>query len=617
MPDNFPSLTAMKAAHVELLRSYGTARDLDADRANAVLAFIRAGVATGAVLDTPDDRAQAQGLLDYWTTVIVSAARKLPTDSTDPGAKNDVAAAVAALKFNDTLLKDYDAGTIRTIITAADSWYTSLPPGDRALTRLILLRLATLPHEGITFTLEAVPRALFDRLGPPEEVNRLIAALQEKGVIRVASDDRLVLSHEALTREWGVLADILRKRLEFRNAVQYWLANGEARSALVRDELLDAALDFHDLNGTERDFVTKSHNRERFQNRIFQVASGVLALLVLLAGTGWIMARSATKKAEDETSKAEKAATEALAAEAKARKAEGEATAAGAEARKAEGEATAAGAEALKQKGLADDAAREAKQRRDALVERQELSLMMGVTRVVAEIREAVTPADRQILFAWFDALTTDPKPDSDIAKFLQKNKLTLERVRKNGGTPDDRQRLSIAALDLAREVRSHVRKSTQPEVLEFLQTERDGVFSLVDFTATEIVKSYHNGSFRDASPFIREFWILYWGEMGLAEGDKVARAMVDFGDVLKTIDEQFLDRAPEDWKAAYKTAWASGLTTHQTLQLSLNGNHTFTSKSPPAFLMMKVDPATRTRLDSELKQLKAAMAAERSEPLK
>jgi hypothetical protein len=38
---------------------------------------------------------------------------------------------------------------------------------------------------------------------------------------------------------------------------------------------------------------------------------------------------------------------------------------------------------------------------------------------------------------------------------------------------------------------------------------------------------------------FRAEFWKLYWGEMGLVEGEEVKRAMIDFGALLKEWEQQ------------------------------------------------------------------------------
>ncbi|MFO7169491.1 MAG: hypothetical protein DIU80_015815 [Chloroflexota bacterium] len=88
----FPSLAALRAAHTELLKRTqreGHTEALLEDASN----FITSGVATGALLDSEEDRDAAQSLLDYWSTIIMRAGGD-PPDSTlaefDPNEAPDL-----------------------------------------------------------------------------------------------------------------------------------------------------------------------------------------------------------------------------------------------------------------------------------------------------------------------------------------------------------------------------------------------------------------------------------------------------------------------------------------------------------------------------------------------
>lgn len=77
---SFPSLAALHAAHVELLRRQresGGAPGLIADLDD----FIQRGSATGVLLDSDADRETAQGLLDYWATILLRTGHE-PPDAT-------------------------------------------------------------------------------------------------------------------------------------------------------------------------------------------------------------------------------------------------------------------------------------------------------------------------------------------------------------------------------------------------------------------------------------------------------------------------------------------------------------------------------------------------------
>ena len=80
-PARFPSLASLRAAHTELLR-----RHREQGSEPTVLAEIeqlmQRGHATGAILDNEDDRWTAQGLLDYWSSVLYRAGQVEPPEAT-------------------------------------------------------------------------------------------------------------------------------------------------------------------------------------------------------------------------------------------------------------------------------------------------------------------------------------------------------------------------------------------------------------------------------------------------------------------------------------------------------------------------------------------------------
>jgi hypothetical protein len=72
----FPSLTRMREAHTELIRRHrddGSSRE--PEFVEALIEFVRRGRATGTILDHDADRCTAQGLLDYWLTIIYRFGR--------------------------------------------------------------------------------------------------------------------------------------------------------------------------------------------------------------------------------------------------------------------------------------------------------------------------------------------------------------------------------------------------------------------------------------------------------------------------------------------------------------------------------------------------------------
>ena len=76
----YPSLASLREVHKELLlRHRKTA--FSAESASEIAAFMTKGAATGVVLDREDDRWAAQGILDYWLSVLYSEGVE-PPDAT-------------------------------------------------------------------------------------------------------------------------------------------------------------------------------------------------------------------------------------------------------------------------------------------------------------------------------------------------------------------------------------------------------------------------------------------------------------------------------------------------------------------------------------------------------
>ncbi|MBW4548330.1 MAG: WD40 repeat domain-containing protein [Symplocastrum torsivum CPER-KK1] len=78
--NRFPSLASLRAAHSELLKRHretGSTPELLAEMEE----FIYRGRATGALLDTDEDRWASQSLLDYWSAILYRAGRE-PPDAT-------------------------------------------------------------------------------------------------------------------------------------------------------------------------------------------------------------------------------------------------------------------------------------------------------------------------------------------------------------------------------------------------------------------------------------------------------------------------------------------------------------------------------------------------------
>src|SRR6266542_642359 len=171
-PQPFDSLADLQDDHARLVKEIGAAL-LATGNPERVAAFIDRAVATGALLDGEDDRAAAQGLLNFWVARLAAAAQ-----TAERKGGKEAATPSVPLRLSNTLLRDFDSATFEQAAAAADNWWQQLPPLDQLLARRLLLRLLRLRDDHTTWevrpnTLEGVS----ERLDPREADE---SALQQK-----------------------------------------------------------------------------------------------------------------------------------------------------------------------------------------------------------------------------------------------------------------------------------------------------------------------------------------------------------------------------------------------------------------------------------------------------
>jgi WD40 repeat protein/DNA-binding SARP family transcriptional activator len=217
---------------------------------------------------------------------------------------------------------DYRAmGGVRSgVARIAEAAYLRLSPGDRAMARDLLLRLADVG--------EAAPER---RLVPLTEirhipgVERVLSELTDARLLTVGAGG-VELSHEALLRQWPryrawLDEDRVGRQLQahLRVAAREWDERGRDAGDLYRGTRLAAALDFRAqhldrMDELERGFVAASRfeadretGRQRAQNRRLRsllIGVGVLLTVAVVAGVvaviGQQRASSAARRADAE-----------------------------------------------------------------------------------------------------------------------------------------------------------------------------------------------------------------------------------------------------------------------------------------------------------------------------
>jgi len=327
----FRSTTALQAAHAELLAS--VSEPLTDGDTGRVERYLKRVVATGAVLDLPRDRRQAQGLIDYWVATLLGQA-ETASDAT------------RRRKPELTLLAAFDPATVRQAAAHADALIATLTPQERVLVRRVVLRLVRLRPDAPIFDPIAASRgALHDRGQTPQEVDAILERLQEVGVVHItrgenALNDQVMLRSPGLLEPgtWPTLRTWLDERQQFRGRAVAWASAREAAKDQVfpravdrfdywvarklsnlgrwlarwispcifwvrrklgltspADLLLDGeeaqeARTYHDRNPAERQYLDESQFRSDLTNQRNRVLIALFALMLLAASIGWLWA---------------------------------------------------------------------------------------------------------------------------------------------------------------------------------------------------------------------------------------------------------------------------------------------------------------------------------------
>lgn len=555
--EDFAALGPLQDRYFELVRTAG--KDVADPKAFPPVAeFVAKAVAAGKWVDAPEDRAAAQNYINYWVSRVASAVRLAERTDDGPRARTD-----STPRFAETVLAPFDPATLEEGARGAERWLASHP--DRAATaRRILLRLARLQPDGETF--EALPtfRSAFFDFAEPGEVNEILKGLEDAGAVRTVRGTRPELDTVALRSPllleaqfdalWPTYAEWRDGRRQFRRNAGNWNRTG-GRAALDPDAFEDARL-YHDRDRSEWDFLKAVRNAEQkrrdtivFGLVLAGICVGVLLPLAITAWRGWARSEANAIIAEGEKNAAELAKLNADSQK----------------------------AIAIREKDKADSANR-------AMEAQSDLVGRVECIRTLAEIGAARTDAELAIgLNRWKSLLDRferqNPKPDRllatvrlrfpdveggvvavarkarDLKPPERKNILTLDLFDReipwyNGA---DWRAFNRRVLKLAREFRNELVDRSDPLIENELMAIRDAAYKRVRLCLDKFLGTVGGQkSFDDAAPYVREFWMNYWGDLGLVESPDVADAMRELGDKLTKIEDRLPRYAFQDFFRSY-----------------------------------------------------------------
>jgi WD40 repeat protein len=258
--ERYESFDALKAAHTGLLSAQSD--DLTGQAAEEATTFVKRAVLTGAILDSPAERKQAQGLIDYWVASLISSSRT---------ASGSAMGSTDRLRPAVTLLADFEPDTLDRAVETADRWFRALPEADQVVARHLMLRLVRLGPDGQTFEPEPTTRAALRNLAPwPAKVDEILAGLAAAGVARLtkkssADVDAVELRARELLSRWPAFARWLDDRRAFRKRVERWAANQKPDDRLLHGQALEEVLVYHDRDNLEQEFTDTSR---RYKGRL-------------------------------------------------------------------------------------------------------------------------------------------------------------------------------------------------------------------------------------------------------------------------------------------------------------------------------------------------------------
>jgi hypothetical protein len=512
----FPSLMALRKAHLRmLLRAKDPA---ETPSPGDIDAFLDRATATGARLDAPEDREAAQFILDYWTAAQYTA--RVPYASLESKAQRPQAP-IAVRR-----LAAFDSDSIGHAAEAAENAIKTLSAAEMETARRILLRLVRLAGDGETFLPEPA-RASDLELGDPARVEKVIGILETAGVVVQspdAAEKTYALQFESITRAWKRYAEWLDRRKRFRAQVRIWEKSARNPATLLDGELLDEAHAYHDLTELEREFLRGSRERERHRRRLGHIWLAIVIVLCILASIGWIRASRKASIAEERQQELNEKNVQLAHRNAERSKRLMLANMVGA-------------VQALARIGASETPEyRQRNYKRWADLDRDADLLHQEYVTAVAQLREA----------AGDDATRSDDALLAELRKFSDQFGRTKLDARDTEGLKS----ASLRSQQLGQALKNALIRANDAAGIEFLESLRINTYQAVEQCVRQIRDRVDGNDFQSAVPFIREFWVLSYGEVGIVGGNRVLAAMEGYGTALRKLRSDVDRELPDSVKA-------------------------------------------------------------------
>ncbi len=417
----------------------------------------------------------------------------------------------------------------------ADAVYAQLPQDiDRDVTRLVFLDLVR-PTAGVEVVRRRVRREVLRRHAAANTVDGVLRRWEAAGLLRETkgtepADDRFEVAHEALTRNWPLLAGWLEEKrrtaereLQLVSAAKLWADSGRKDGFLLQGAALEEAAGYATASPEVAELVRESRAEQERDSRrkvaIRRRAIIVLSVVCVALAATCIGTWSGWAKASRKSADAKKALTKL-------------------------GESNdALGVSNAELVGARNKIASDKTRIENAHLLAASSRVVQMMIRAIVAVHTAPDhgPARDDAMRRWDDLIKgLQGEQSKPLASVLKRYEINLDEISNELAGAQKRDLISrgMLSLDLAHRLRNQLLEANDPLIESEFRLRRNQVYNKVR-GATQGAVNNLGTSYTAAAPAMREFWGQYWGEMGLFEGVGVTAEMKKFGSQLKVIEER------------------------------------------------------------------------------
>jgi hypothetical protein len=282
--DAIRSLQDIKLRHSLMLRANSEGRSGGAQLpTEEIISFLAVSSRAGQFLASETSRDSAQGILDYWTSQLLSRDPSIAPQLGGYFLQDYIGAEASS---DDISEQEASARELAEIVRKAKNFPPTSNPVESKALRLVLLALFKLSPGSRTPISTPLPAS--DSLLQQAQVPSTIDALIVAGLVRKDGEgpsSGYTLTRNELLIEWPLLSALAEERRGFRDIASGWDKGGRMSAALLnRGNQLHRAEDYRDISKLEQDFLDASlalkMKLSNFRKNILYLALVLVSLII-------------------------------------------------------------------------------------------------------------------------------------------------------------------------------------------------------------------------------------------------------------------------------------------------------------------------------------------------